>query len=57
MSKVCAICQRGPQVKIFRSKSMIATKRKQNLNLQTKTINHKKIKICSNCLKTMAKTK
>ena len=56
MSKVCDICKRGPRVKIFRSKSMIATKRKQHLNLQTKKIDGQKMRVCSKCLKTLGKT-
>lgn len=55
MSKVCDICHRGPQVKISRSHSMIATKKKQMLNLQAKTIDGQRMKICSRCLKTLKK--
>lgn len=57
MSKVCDICKRGPKIKISRSHSMIATRKKQNLNLQVKTINGKRLKICSKCIKTLNKTK
>ncbi|NCF75509.1 MAG: 50S ribosomal protein L28 [Xanthomonadaceae bacterium] len=55
MSKRCEICGRKPFTANKRSHSMVATKRKQYLNLQTKKINGKKIKICVNCLKTMRK--
>lgn len=55
MSKQCDICGRKPMTSINRSHSMRATKRKQNLNLQTKIINGKRLKVCTRCLRTMAK--
>jgi large subunit ribosomal protein L28 len=53
MSKVCQICGRKPKTGFSRSHSMVATKRRQNLNLITKKIAGKKIKICSKCLKAL----
>lgn len=55
MSKVCQKCNRGTNVKISRSHSNIATKKRQYLNLQTKKINGQKIKICGKCLKSLNK--
>ncbi|MGC9048839.1 MAG: 50S ribosomal protein L28 [Patescibacteria group bacterium] len=53
MSRRCSICGRQSQRSISRSHSMVATKRWQNLNLITKKVAGKKIKICSKCLKTL----
>ncbi|MDD2646616.1 MAG: L28 family ribosomal protein [Patescibacteria group bacterium] len=55
MSKTCPICGRGPKASFSRSHSMIASKRRQLLNLQTATINGKKITACNSCLKTLKK--
>jgi len=55
MSKRCDVCHRKPKTIVSRSHSKVATKRKQYLNLQNKTIDGKKVKICTKCLKTMAK--
>jgi len=57
MSRTCQICGRGTKASQTRSHSNIATKRKQFINVQTKTIDGKKIKICAKCIKTMAKSK
>ncbi|MBI5254228.1 50S ribosomal protein L28 [Candidatus Falkowbacteria bacterium] len=57
MSKSCSICGRKPLAAQNRSHSNVATKRRQFLNLQTKTIDGKKIKICAKCIKTMSKKK
>jgi len=56
MSKVCDICGRGSQVGNSRSHSNIATLRKFRINLQSKKINGKRMKVCSKCLKTQAKS-
>lgn len=56
MSKVCAVCGRGPQVGNSRSHSNIATKRKFDLNLQSRKVNGKKAKVCTKCIKTLSKT-
>jgi large subunit ribosomal protein L28 len=55
MARRCSICGRGPQTSFSRSHSNVATKRRQYLNLQTKTISGKKIKICARCLKSLKK--
>ncbi len=54
MAKVCQICKRGTKTKISRSYSNIKTKKRQYLNLQTKRIGGKKIKICTKCLKKLS---
>tara|TARA_Y100000031_G_C7924279_1_gene249699 strand:+ start:237 stop:467 length:231 start_codon:yes stop_codon:yes gene_type:complete len=55
MSKFCEACGRGPLSAQSRSKSMIATKRRQKVNLQNKTIDGKKVKLCTKCLKSSTK--
>ena len=55
MSKKCDICGREPQKSFSRSHSKIATKKRQFLNLQTKKIGGKKLKICTRCLRTLKK--
>lgn len=55
MAKKCTICGRGPATAVSRSHSNVATKRRQHLNLQTKKISGKKVKICTRCLKTLKK--
>lgn len=55
MARRCDYCNRGPRIMNSRSKSMIATKRWQHINIQHKTINGKKYKVCTKCLKTFAK--
>ncbi|MFH1866501.1 MAG: L28 family ribosomal protein [Patescibacteria group bacterium] len=55
MSRICEQCKRGYNPAISRSHSRIATRRRQQVNLQYKTVNGKRIKICSRCIKTLAK--
>lgn len=55
MAKVCDKCGRGKKFSQSRSKSNIATKRTHEINLQIKKINGKRMKICTKCLKTLAK--
>ncbi|PIP28549.1 MAG: 50S ribosomal protein L28 [Candidatus Moranbacteria bacterium CG23_combo_of_CG06-09_8_20_14_all_35_22] len=55
MSRVCDVCGRGSQVGNKVSHSNIKTLRKYKINLQTKTIGNKSKKVCTKCLKTMAK--
>jgi len=55
MSRKCDLCQRTALNSVSRSHSMHATKRKQNLNLQSKTVDGTKIKICTSCLRTLNK--
>ncbi|MDA2922284.1 50S ribosomal protein L28 [Patescibacteria group bacterium AH-259-L07] len=55
MARKCTICGRGPATAISRSHSNVATKRRQYLNLQTKKISGKRVKLCTRCLKTLKK--
>ncbi|MEA3463526.1 MAG: 50S ribosomal protein L28 [Patescibacteria group bacterium] len=57
MSKKCDLCGRGSTKGAKRSHSNIKTLRRQNINLQSKIIDGKKIKICAKCLKTIDKAK
>lgn len=57
MSRKCEKCGRGPIAGASRSHSNVKSKRRVYLNLQRKTINGQKLKICTSCLKTMAKIK
>ncbi|MFA4937369.1 MAG: L28 family ribosomal protein [Patescibacteria group bacterium] len=55
MSRVCEKCQRGYNPAVSRSHSNIATLRRQYVNLQYKTVDGKRVRICSRCIKTLAK--
>ena len=57
MSRVCDVCNRGSQTGNNVSHSNVKTLRKYKINLQTKKIDGKNKKVCTKCLKTMAKTK
>ena len=55
MSRRCEKCGRGPRAGATRSHSNIKSKRRVYVNLQSKVVNGKRIKICTKCIKTMAK--
>ncbi len=55
MSRVCQVCGRGTRSSNSRSHSNIATKRKQYVNIQKKSVNGKTIKICAKCVKSSSK--
>ncbi len=57
MAKKCDLCGRGSTKGASRSHSNIKTTRRQNINLQARKINDKKMKICTSCLRTLAKEK
>jgi len=57
MAKKCDICGRGSTKGASRSHSNIKTTRRLNINLQTKRIKGKKMKVCARCIKTLAKNK
>ena len=57
MSKTCDLCGRGSTKDASRSHSNIKTIKKQYLNLQTKKINGKKMKVCAKCIKTLSMEK
>jgi len=51
MPKICDVCGRGARVANSRSKSNIASKRRQLINLQSKKIDGLRQLICTSCLK------
>ncbi len=53
----CAICGRLPLKGNLVSYSKIKTIKRQKINLQSKKIDGKRVKICTNCLKTISKKK
>ena len=55
MARKCDVCGRGSTKDASRSHSNIQTKRRQHINLQNRHIDGGKIKICTKCLKTIAK--
>ncbi|MCK5358950.1 MAG: 50S ribosomal protein L28 [Elusimicrobiales bacterium] len=57
MAKTCDLCGRGSTKDASRSHSNIKTTKRQYINLQTKQIDGKKMKVCTKCLKTMVKMK
>jgi len=57
MAKKCDLCGRSSTKGAKRSHSNIKTIKRQDINLQTKTIDGKKMKVCAKCLKTMVKAK
>jgi len=57
MAKKCDICGRGSRKDASRSHSNIKSVKRQYINLQRKKIGGKKLKICTSCLKTLAKKK
>jgi large subunit ribosomal protein L28 len=54
MARRCEACERGPAVGHTRSHSNIATKVRRLINLQTKTIDGVKTKLCTRCIKTLS---
>ncbi len=57
MSRICDLCGRGPNQAVSRSHSNIATKRRQLVNLQTRTVAGARAKVCTRCVRTLAKAK
>ncbi len=57
MSRVCEVCGRGSQSGNTVSHSETKTRRKFQINLQSKKINGAKTKICTRCIKTVNKEK
>lgn len=55
MAKRCDICNRGSKKGANRSHSKTKTLKRQNINLQTKKIGGFELKICTSCLRTLAK--
>lgn len=57
MGKKCDLCGRVATKGASRSHSKIKTLRRQGINLQAKMIDGCKMKVCTSCLRTMAKPK
>ncbi|MBI3626578.1 50S ribosomal protein L28 [Candidatus Uhrbacteria bacterium] len=57
MARICEQCGRGALKANSRSHSNIASLRHQQINLQMKTVNGKRMKICTNCIRSSAKTR
>jgi large subunit ribosomal protein L28 len=55
MSKFCDTCGRGPVASQSRSHSKVATKRRHEVNLQSKLIDGTRLRVCTSCIKTMKK--
>ncbi|PIZ98910.1 MAG: 50S ribosomal protein L28 [Candidatus Komeilibacteria bacterium CG_4_10_14_0_2_um_filter_37_10] len=55
MSKVCEKCQRGTVSGQTKSHSNIKTKRVVMINLQSKIVDGVRQKLCTRCIKTLAK--
>ncbi|MCD4693748.1 50S ribosomal protein L28 [bacterium] len=55
MSKRCDICGKGSTKGAKRSHSNVKTLKRQNRNLQPRKVNGVKLKICTKCLRTLAK--
>lgn len=56
MAKSCVTCGRGAVRANHRSHSKIATPRRQGVNLQSRAVDGLRVKICTSCLKTSAKS-
>ena len=55
MGKKCDLCGRSSTKGAKRSHSNIKTLKRQNINLQTKTIDGLKLKVCTTCSRTIKK--
>ncbi|MFA6918460.1 MAG: 50S ribosomal protein L28 [Candidatus Gracilibacteria bacterium] len=55
MSRVCDVCGRGSQSGNKVSHSNMKSLRKFQINLQSKKVNGQRKKICTKCIKTLAK--
>lgn len=56
MAKKCDLCGRSSTKGATRSHSKRKTIKRQNINLQTRRIEGKKFKVCTSCLRRMAKS-
>lgn len=55
MSKRCDACGRGATKGATRSHSNIKSLKRQHINLQTKKVEGESLKICTSCIRTLAK--
>jgi ribosomal protein L28 len=57
MSKACDVCGRGYLKGNARSHSNIATIKRQHVNIQSMSLNGKRVKACTSCIRTASKEK
>lgn len=57
MAKKCDLCRRSATKGASRSHSKIKTLKRQNINLQARTIDGIKLRICTSCIRTLNKPK
>ena len=55
MARTCDICGRGTIATFSKSHANNKTKTTNKINLQSKKINGQRVKICTKCIKTLAK--
>ncbi|MDP3986577.1 MAG: L28 family ribosomal protein [Candidatus Veblenbacteria bacterium] len=55
MARTCDKCGRGYYKALSRSHSNIKTIKRQHLNLQSKVVEGKRLRVCTSCIKTLAK--
>ena len=55
MSRTCDLCGRGTTASFQKSHANNKTKTTNKINLQSKKINGQKVKVCTKCIKTLAK--
>ncbi len=53
MARKCDLCGRGSTRDAARSHSNIKTLKRQHINLQAKTVNGVKLKVCTKCIKSL----
>jgi len=57
MAKKCDMCGRGATKGASRSHSKIKTLKRQNINLQSRSVEGVAVKLCTSCLRTINKPK
>ena len=55
MAKKCDVCGKSATKGVKRSHSNVKTLKRQNVNIQPRTVEGKKMKVCTTCLKTLKK--
>jgi len=55
MSRICDLCGRGPQKFVQRSHANNKTLTRKFINLQVKTVDGVRKKVCTRCIKTLKK--
>lgn len=55
MARKCDLCGRSATKGASRSHSKVKTLKRQGINLQSKTIDGVKLRICTSCMRTLTK--